>query len=79
MGLEMTDEATQRLQDAEEHRRSYDAIMGACTHIGVPAALGLTMFFTRWVMANGFVLSLFAGVAVYVFAYLIVKLFFSSH
>lgn len=75
----MTDEATQRLQDAEEHRRSYDTIMGACTHVGVPAAMGLTMFFTSWVMENGFLFSLFAGVVVYIFSYLIVRLFFSSH
>lgn len=77
MGLLMTDEAAQRLKDAEEHKRSYDAIMGACTEIGVPAAMGLTMFFTSWVMANGFLLSLFAGIAVYLLAFFVVKLFFS--
>lgn len=73
----MTDETLQRAKDAEEHKRSYDAIMGACTEIGVPAAMGLTMFFTSWVMANGFLLSLFAGIAVYLFAFFVVKIFFS--
>ncbi len=73
----MTDEALQRDKDAEEHRRSYDTIMGACTEIGVPAAMGLATFFTSWVMENGFLLSLFAGIATYVFAYFVVKTFFS--
>ncbi|MHA7873170.1 MAG: hypothetical protein ACX939_12540 [Hyphococcus sp.] len=73
----MTDEATQRIQDAEEHRRSYETIMGACTEIGVPAASGLTTFFTSWVMENGFLLSLVAGIAVYLFTFFIVKTFFS--
>ncbi|MEO1242015.1 MAG: hypothetical protein AAFX54_08910 [Pseudomonadota bacterium] len=73
----MTDEALQREQDAEEHRRSYEVIMGACTEIGVPAAMALAMFFTSWVMANGFLLSLFAGIATYVFVFFVVKTFFS--
>jgi len=76
-GLDMTDEVLQRDKDAEEHRRSYDTIMGACTEIGVPAAMGLATFFTSWVMENGFLLSLFAGIATYVFAYFVVKTFFS--
>lgn len=44
---------------------------------GVPFSLALTMFFTNLVMANGFWVALFAGVAVHVFVFLIVKLFFS--
>lgn len=74
----MTDEATQRVQDAEEHRRSYNAIMKASTEIGVPFALGLAMFFTQLVMGNGWV-ALFTGVATYVIAHIIVKVFFTHH
>jgi hypothetical protein len=73
----MSDEAMQRAKDAEEHRRSYDGIMTASTEIGVPFAMALAVFFTSLVMANGIWLSLFAGVATYVFAHLVVKTFFS--
>ena len=72
----MTDEALQRVHDAEEHRRSYEGIMKAATEVGVPLALGLAVFFTNLVMANG-VLSLFAGILTYVFVYFVVKTFFS--
>lgn len=75
----MTDEAIQRAHDAEEHRKSYQDIMTASTHFGVPFALALTMFFTNLVMAHGLLTALIAGVFTYVFAFLIVKLFFSSH
>lgn len=73
----MTDEAVQRLQDAEEHRRSYDGIMKASSEVGVPMALALAMFFTNLVMAHGIFLSIFAGVVTYVFVYFVVKTFFS--
>lgn len=74
----MTDDlAMQRLKDAEEHRKSYQAIMKASAEIGVPFALALTMFFTNLVMANGIWLSLTAGVVTYIFVFIIVKLFFS--
>lgn len=73
----MTDETLQRAQDAEEHRQAYEAVMKVSAEFGVPFALALTMFFTSLVMANGIWVSLFAGVGVYVFVYLIVKLFFS--
>ena len=75
----MTDEAMQRVQDAEEHRKSYDGIMKACTEIGVPLSMALTMFFTGLVMRSGVLTSLLLAVVVYVFAHLVVKLFFSSH
>ncbi|WP_425409158.1 hypothetical protein [Hyphococcus sp.] len=75
----MSDDAAQRLQDAEEHKKSYDGIMGVATEVGVPGALGLTMMFTSLVMANGVLLSILAGVAVYVFSHVIVKLFFTHH
>ncbi|MEO1251722.1 MAG: hypothetical protein AAFW81_05180 [Pseudomonadota bacterium] len=73
----MADDAIQRAQDAEEHRKSYEAIMKASAEIGVPFALALTMFFTNLVMANGIPVSIIAGVAVYVAVYFIVKMFFS--
>jgi len=74
----MTDETIQRVKDAEEHKKSYQGIMGAATEIGVPFSLGLTMMFTSLVMANGVLLSILLGV-VYVFSHLIVKMFFSHH
>ena len=73
----MTNEAVQREQDAEEHRRAYQAIMRAGAEFGVPFALALTMFFTNLVMANGFWVATLAGAAIYVFVFLVVKLFFS--
>ena len=73
----MTDETLQRAQDAEEHRKSYEAIMKASAEIGVPFALALTMFFTSLVMANGIWVSLFAGIVTYVFVFFVVKTFFS--
>jgi len=73
----MTDEVVQRAKDAEEHERSYEAIMKAGAEIGVPGALGLTMMFTSLTMANGVLTSIFLGVAVYVFVYFVVKTFFS--
>jgi|GEM_PF-1724784 len=75
----MTDETIQRVKDAEEHKKSYQGIMGAATEIGVPFSLGLTMMFTSLVMANGVLLSILLGVVVYVFSHLIVKMFFSHH
>lgn len=72
----MTEEAIQQAKDAEEHRKSYVAIMKASSEIGVPFALGLTMFFTCLVLGYGFT-SLLAGVAVYVAVFVIVKLFFA--
>jgi len=72
----MTDDAAQRLADAEEHRRDYNSIMKASGEIGVPFLLGLTVFFTNLVLANGW-WSLVAGVITYVAVFLIVKTFFS--
>ena len=73
----MTDDTMQRVQDAEEHKRSYHGIMKACTEIGVPFSLGLTMFFTQLVMANGLMAAILSGIVVYVLVYLVVKMFFS--
>ncbi len=73
----MTDEAVERAHDAEEHKKSYDAIMGAATEIGVPFSLALTMFFTGLAARSGVLMAILLGVVVYVFAHVIVKLFFS--
>lgn len=73
----MNDEAAQRVQDAEENRKAYQAVMKIGSEFGVPFALGLTMFFTSLVMANGFLPSLIYGGLVYVATFLIVKMFFS--
>ncbi len=73
----MTEDAMQLAKDAEEHRQSYQAIMKASAEIGVPFALALTMFFTNLVLAHGIWMSIFAGVAVYIIVYFIVKTFFS--
>lgn len=73
----MTDDALQREADAEQHVKSYEAVMKAGAEFGVPFALALTMFFTSLVMANGIWLSLFAGIAVHVFVFFVVKTFFS--
>lgn len=75
----MTDETVQRVRDAEEHKKSYDAIMGAATEIGVPFSLALTMFFTGLVTRTGVLMSIVLAVAVYVFAHVVVKVFFTHH
>lgn len=75
----MTDEALQRIEDAEEHRKSYNAIMTAATEIGVPFCLALAAFFTFLVMAKGVFAATIVGVVVYVFSHIIVKTFFSHH
>ncbi|MEZ5891631.1 MAG: hypothetical protein R3C58_00570 [Parvularculaceae bacterium] len=75
----MTDDAMQRLEDAEEHRKSYNAIMGAATEIGVPFCMALAAFFTFLTMAKGVLTAMIVGVVVYVFAHVVVKVFFSHH
>lgn len=73
----MADETAQRLADAEEHRRSYKAIMKVSGEVGVPAALALTVFFTNLVMANGVLIALVGGVITYLFVFFVVRTFFS--
>ncbi|NNE41094.1 MAG: hypothetical protein HKN14_09290 [Marinicaulis sp.] len=73
----MTEDSAQRVKDAEEHVESYNSIMKAATEFGVPASLGLAMFFTSLVMANGVFLSLFLGIAVHIFSFFVVRTFFS--
>ena len=73
----MADDATQRLMDAEEHRRTYDAVMRASGEVGVPFALGLTAFFTNLVLANGVGMAFVAAIVTYLFVFFVVKSFFS--
>ena len=76
----MSDDAVENAHDAKEHKQSYDAIMTAATEIGVPFSLALTMFFTGLVTRSGVLMSILLAVVVYVFAHIVVKLFFShSH
>lgn len=75
----MTDDAIQHAHDAEEHQKSYNAIMGAATEIGVPLCLALAMFFTGLVTRAGFLMAVVMAVVVYIFAHIVVKLFFSHH
>ncbi|WP_375202618.1 hypothetical protein [Hyphococcus sp.] len=75
----MTDEATQRAHDAEEHKKSYNAIMGAATAVGVPFSMALAMFFTGLVTRSGVLMAILMAVVVYVFAHIVVKMFFSHH
>ena len=73
----MSDDATQHAHDNEEHKKSYDAIMGAATEIGVPFCMALAMFFTGLVTRSGVLTSIVLAVIVYIFAHVIVKVFFS--
>jgi len=63
--------------DEEENRKTYEAVMGFSSEVGVPFSLALTMFFVMLVMANGWLMGLIAGAATYLFAYFVVKAFFS--
>ncbi len=75
----MTDDSIQRVRDSEEHQKSYDAIMGAATEIGVPFSMALAMFFTGLVTRTGVLMAIVLGVVVYIFSHIVVKLFFSHH
>lgn len=73
------DEAKQRTADAEEHRRDYQSIMKASTEVGVPLCMGLAIFFTQLVTANGIAVAFISFAVVYVFAWWVVKTFFTHH
>lgn len=75
--MRMADDTAQRMADAEEHRKSYKAIMKASGEIGVPFALALTVFFTNLVMANGIWVALAGAVVTYIFVFFVVRTFFS--
>ncbi|MCB2098865.1 MAG: hypothetical protein AB7F91_11365 [Parvularculaceae bacterium] len=71
------DETAQRTADAEEHRKIYQGIMKASAEIGVPFCMGLAMFFTQLVMANGLGVACLSFIVVYVLAWWVAKTFFS--
>lgn len=73
----MADNAMQRAADAEQNRKTYQAVMKFSAEVGVPFCLGLSMFFTQLVLANGIGVALVTGVIVHIAVYIIVKLFFS--
>lgn len=73
----MAQDAAQQVQDAEEHLKTYNAIMKASGEVAVPFSLALTVFFTNLVLANGIGLALVAGVVTYLFVFFVVKMFFS--
>lgn len=72
-----THDSGQRTHDAEEHRKTYKAIMKASGEVGVPFCLALTMFFTNLVLANGVGVALVAAAITYIAVFFIVKTFFS--
>ena len=73
----MADDDAQRLMDAEEHRRTYVAIMKATGEFAVPFCLGLGALFTNLVMRNGLGTALVAGVVTYLLAFFVVRTFFA--
>lgn len=73
----MADNAMQRAADAEQNRKTYQAVMRFSAEVGVPFCLALGMFFTQLVMANGIGVAAVAGILVYVATFIVVKLFFS--
>ncbi len=70
------DDAHQRLQDAEEHRKIYEGIMKNAARVGVPLTMGLAMFFTQLVMGNGWWAPLWF-LATYLLVWWVAKTFFS--
>ena len=79
MAMASVDEAKQRAQDAEEHRRIYAGIMKAGTEIGVPFVMALSMFFTQLTMRSGLGWAIVSFFVVYLLAWWVVRTFFSSH
>lgn len=73
----MADNALHRAADAEQNQKTYQAVMRFSAEVGVPACMGLGMFFTQLVMAHGVPAAFLGGVLVYVAVLIVVKLFFS--
>ncbi|MCB2113770.1 MAG: hypothetical protein R3C42_02725 [Parvularculaceae bacterium] len=70
------DDTAQRVADAEEHQKIYKGIMRASAHVGVPFGLGLAMFFTQLVLANGIGVALASFVVVFALVWWVAKTFF---
>lgn len=73
----MTDNAMQSAADAEQNRKTYQAVMKFSAEIGTPGCLALGMFFTQLVMANGIGTAFVTGALVFVAVLIVSKLFFS--
>jgi hypothetical protein len=73
----MADDSAQKLLDAEEHRRTYVAIMKASGEIAVPFFLALAVFFTNLVIRNPVWIALVGGIITYLVAFFIVRTFFA--
>jgi Flp pilus assembly protein TadB len=77
-GMAASDDTARKAIDATEHRRSYNGIMTGMTHVGVPAAMGLALFFTMLTMGLGW-WSLVGLIGCYLFVAWVVKTFFAAH
>ena len=75
--MAMVDDAQQRAADAEEHRKIYKGIMKASAEVGVPFCMGLAMFFTQLVLANGIGVAFVSLVGVYLLVWWVVRTFFT--
>ncbi len=73
----MVEETVKPALDAEDHRKTYGAVMRVSSEIGVPFSLALTMFFTNLVLANGIGVALAAAILTYFAVFFVVKAFFS--
>ncbi len=76
MAMATVDEAQRKSEDAEEHRKIYKGVMKASAEVGVPLTMGLAMFFTQLVLANGIGVAFISFVGVYVFVWWVAKTFF---
>ncbi len=73
----MAEKASENTEHAEERRKTYAGIMKATGEIGVPAVLGLAVFFTNLVMRNGLGVALVAFIVTYLLVWFVVRTFFS--
>lgn len=73
----MSDNIPSTGSDDEMNISTYKSVMGFSTKVGVPLAIGLTVMFSSFVLANGWFTSILAGIVSGVFSYFVVKMFFS--
>jgi Flp pilus assembly protein TadB len=73
----MAEDTAQNRQDAEEHRKTYVRIMKATGEFGLPAIMGLAVFFTNLVMRNSLPVAIVAFIVTYLLVWFIVRTFFS--
>lgn len=73
----MAEDTAKNRQDAEQHRKTYVRIMKGAGEFGLPAIMGLAVFFTNLVMKNGFPIAIVAFIFTYLLVWFIVRTFFS--